>query len=118
MRRKLALVAMACAAMTVTGTALAQKAAAKQGKDMTYTGCVVQGKASGTYLLTHVMAGRPGVKPAAFHGTAPKMIELHSKNIPIAAQNGHKVVVMGRVKGKTHPMMKVTGLESLNGTCA
>ncbi len=117
MKRRLALGALACAALATAGTALAQKTGDEKAKDMTYTGCVEQGKTAGTYMLTHVMMGRPGVKEAAFHGAAPKTIELHSKNVPLAAQNGHKVVVMGMVKGKTHPMMSVTGLESLNGTC-
>jgi hypothetical protein len=113
MKRQLTLAAIACAATAMAcGTALAQKS----GKDMTYTGCVMQGKKAGTYMLTHVMAGKPGSK--AKHAKAPKMLELASASIPLSAESGHKVMVMGStMKDKSHMKMMVKSLESLNGHC-
>ena len=119
MRTTLTLAAIACAALAASaGTALAQKAG-KKGKEMTYTGCLEHGKKAGTYMLTHVMVGKPGEKAAAKHAKAPKMVELSSATVPLSAENGHKVMVMGMtMKHKMETKMKVTGLESLNGSCS
>jgi hypothetical protein len=114
MKRQLTLAAIACAAAAIAGgTALAQQS----GKDMTYTGCVMQGKKAGTYMLTHVMAGKPGSKNRT-DAKAPKMLELASASIPLSAESGHEVMVMGTtMKDKTHMKMMVEALESLNGHC-
>lgn len=119
MKKQLTLAAMTLAAAALAaGTALAQKADSAHGKQMTYTGCLQQGQQHGTYVLTHVMLGKPGDAKAAKGGKAPEMLELSSKSIRLAAENGHKVMVMGEtMKDKQHTKMMVTALESLNGTC-
>lgn len=116
MRSKLVLGAVACAVAFASGSAFGQDA---QGKEMTYTGCVEANQQTGTYMLTHVMVGKPGqAQDSAEHGNAPEMLELSSKSVPLAQMDGHKVMVMGEtMKDGSHMKMMVKSLESLDGMC-
>jgi hypothetical protein len=116
MKSKLVLGAVACTMAFAAGTALGQDA---QSKEMTYTGCIKADQQAGTYMLTHVMAGKPGqAQESAEHGNAPEMLELTSESVPLAQMNGHKVMVMGEtMKDGSHMKMMVKSLESLDGMC-
>ncbi len=113
----------ACAALLVSGAALAQQndTVKTKAKSMTYTGCVEQGKTAGTYMLTHVMAGEAGsaAQTSGKKARAPKMLHLEStSSAQIAPEAGHKVTVMGStMRGKGGPMMKVESIKSVSPNC-
>ncbi|HEX5421602.1 MAG TPA: hypothetical protein VFY39_16545 [Gammaproteobacteria bacterium] len=115
---RLAAIGFAAAAIA-SGTALAQQTDSKQGKEMTFTGCL-QANTNGTYVLTHVMRGKAGAKTASTSssGSAPQFVALSSNLVPLAQENGHKVTVTGITKEKNaSPSMNVESLLSLSGSC-
>ena len=101
----------------------AQAPAQKPDQQMTYTGCVAQGKMAGTFMLTNVMAGDGMKKPdPATEKMTPKELTLSSTTVKIDPHRGHKVTVMGpTMMEKKEKMMEtkmtVSSLKMVAATC-
>ncbi|HEU4618554.1 MAG TPA: hypothetical protein VFV10_10955 [Gammaproteobacteria bacterium] len=115
MRTKVTWLAMACAAALAAGSAGAQD---NQG-EQTFTGCVEAGKAAGSYVLTHVMAGDAAAAGSeAKDAKAPASLDLASASVKIAPHNGHKVTVSGKtMQHEKMTMLMVDSLKMVSKTC-
>ena len=142
---KPAVAIMAVAAMTQVASARSDddKMAMHMGKAKTYTGCIEAGPSTGTFVLTHAVAGMDKdamrkdemktdtMKKDAMgkDAMAPASLAISSTAIDLSKHVGHKVSVTGGAsamgKGmathdemdKTLPALSVTSITMIATTC-